>query len=210
MLRPVGALRPITAPPCHPAPGHPLPHGIRWIWKRTVCCVGKTISMRARLILQSSTQGIQRQTSLGGGVGRFLKKQSCPLYRSGWPWMAENRLCARRSNSGVTKYPCGVDYIKSAGFQLQEDYSRCYLHPGAGAEPARPSLFQSKRFLLPQSIWENRLEFFVLWKLGYSTTGTSSEQQLRHDHRAELDVWKQVIHMLREPKDIIWLGQPVL
>jgi len=138
--------------------------------------------------LQSSVQGIQRQTSVGIGLGRFLKNTNrfhiSVLGGLGW----QGTSYVQPEESQPTQN-IGVALVSS---NLQADAVGTQRHRSSRSDRARASLRQDQRILLPEAFRENRLEPFLLRKLGHPAAAKFPGQRLREQHRVQLDLWKQV------------------
>ena len=147
--------------------------------------------------LQSSVQEINLQTTLGAGVGRYLKNTNrASIYvLGGLGWQnagyGQNIVDQGSQNTAV-----GLVATQIKALQIQKDeFGRLGLSP-AGDHRTRTCPFQYKRGLLHQDRQRSLLELFVLRKLGHSPSGNILEERLRHQFRTQLDLWQQMTRIL--------------
>ena len=139
--------------------------------------------------LQSSVQGIQLQTTFGGGVGRYLKNTNHATISvtGGVAWQRINYLetvvPARHAGRDLR-----TDRRSGETFLVQQDHSHGrYLSPSRPFR-TRPRALQPEHLVLRKIVEQSHLEHFALRQLGQSPATRVRRERLRHQLRRELDL----------------------
>jgi len=143
--------------------------------------------------LQSAEQGINRQTTLGGGIGRYLKNTNRTTISvlGGFAWQNTHQLQAIHRPHRYARRCCGSDRRGCETLPLQQDQSQPQCRSAPSGLRARSCVFHCERILLHQDHRQSVVEYLVLRQLGQPAAGQLARQQLRHQLRAELDLWPQ-------------------
>ena len=117
--------------------------------------------------LQSSVQEISLQTTLGGGIGRYLKNTNrASIYvLGGLGWQnvgyTQNTPDQGTQNTAVAFVSTEIKAFKFKKTNLDISASLLPAISDAWTYP-----LQYERGLLPKDIWRSLVELFFLWKLG--------------------------------------------
>ena len=143
--------------------------------------------------LQSSVQGINLQTTLGGGIGRYLRNSNqASLYvLGGFAWQ-NAQYKTYKAGQGAQNAAAGLVAAELKVFRFKKtdlDISAVVLTRNLRTR-ARPG--ECQRILLHQALQRSVVEFFVLWQLGQSASSDTFGQRLRNQLRAQLDVRQSI------------------
>ena len=138
--------------------------------------------------LQSSVQGIDLQTTLGGGIGRYLRNsnQSSLYVLGGFAWQNAQYKTYTLDKARKMLLP-GLSTAELKFFRFKKtnlDISAIVL-PGNLGTRSYPG--ESQRILLHQAFQRSIVEFFVLWQLGQSASSDTLGQRLWNQLGAQLD-----------------------
>ena len=129
-----------------------------------------------RSFLQSSVQEISLQTTLSGGIGRYLKntnRASISLLGGlGWQNVGYTQNLAQQGTQNIA---VGFVVYRGQSLQIQEDESGCLGISASGNHRRRTCPLQYERRLLPKDIWRSLVELLFLWKLGQSPSANISK-----------------------------------
>ena len=143
------------------------------------------------IFLQSSEQNIDLQTTLGGGVGRFLKNTNhVKISLLGGLRLAEHTVSGIGGAPRPAKPGGRFNRWKREALRVQQNHPGCFRDLLAGHLAARPGALQSEHLLLHKGLQQPDLEHFPLRQLGQPAAGQLFGEQLRRQFRAGLDVWK--------------------
>ncbi len=134
--------------------------------------------------LQSSVQGINLQTSIGGGIGRYLRNsnESSFYILGGIAWQNvqyKNYTADQGAQNTATGLVAAE--LKMFKFKKTDLDLMCHHIPGDLGAGACPGEYQ--RFLLHQALQRSVMELFVLWQLGQSAAPDAFRQRLRDQLR---------------------------
>jgi hypothetical protein len=134
--------------------------------------------------LQSSVQEINLQTTLGGGIGRYLKNTNrVSLYRARGVWAGRMLATGKMRFLRYTEHRRWLRYHRNQSLQIQEDKPRSLSLSHSGNLRFWTCPFQRQCNLLSQGHRRSLLEFFVLRKLGQSASRNTTQERLRHQLR---------------------------
>ena len=140
------------------------------------CCRGRTTSCGGQVgFLQSTEQGIDLRTNVGGGVGKYLKhsgRVSVSLL-GGLGWQNTNYSPTEESE-GTPGHSGPAGQQQPAGRDLQQDQPGSDRQRAPGALRARPFLLQHQRQLLRQALEQPHLQPVVLRQLGHQAAGDAT------------------------------------
>ena len=139
--------------------------------------------------LQSQVQEIDLQTTISGGVGRYLKntnRQTISLF-GGIGWQ-NARYGAKCRQSGIAKHSSRLRREPDQDLQIQENQPGFHRLPDTRNHRARTNPLQHQCGLLPQDHRRSLVEHFILRKLGHSPARKSPKERLRHQLRTQLDL----------------------
>ena len=142
--------------------------------------------------LQSSVQGIDLQTTLGAGVGRYLLNSNREsLYvLGGFAWQ-NAQYKTYTTGQGAQNAAAGLLESELKFFRFKKtnlDISAVVL-PGNLGTRSYPC--KSQRILLHQAFQRSIVEFFVLWQLGQSASSDPRGKRLRNQLGAQLEFRQQ-------------------
>ena len=140
--------------------------------------------------LQSSEQGINLQTTVGGGIGRYLKntnRASISLL-GGVAWQQTNYKPSIVP-LGATKRCLCPDRCRCQALQVQQDESERNRHCPPSPFSAGPRPNRCQCVLLRQAHQQPVVECFVLRQLGQPASARLFRERLRDQLGAKLDLW---------------------
>jgi hypothetical protein len=131
--------------------------------------------------LQSSVQGIDRQTSLGIGLGRYLKNTNrfrfWVLAGAGWQKTTYTPSIINQPHQNIGVALVSSDLQAFAFKKTRLDITST-VFPAMGGQKGRV-FYKATCDVLYQALRQSRLEPVVLWELGYASAAHVFGQRLR-------------------------------